>query len=131
MKRPFNNPVNLAWRPCHAQRGQSGGLCRHTASADEADQRCFRKAVRRSGRLWRASTTGILDRALNEWRAGQPSYDVIEGNKGPQLILKSEGVFIKFPPPSAAKFPKQFLEPDALLTPWRFNPISIPTTWSW
>lgn len=74
---------------------------------------------------WRASTTGILDRALNEWRAGQPGYDVIEGNKGPQLILKSEGVFIKFPPPSAAKFPKQFLEPDALLTPWRFNPISI------
>jgi iron(III) transport system substrate-binding protein len=74
---------------------------------------------------WRASTTGILDRALNEWRAGQPGYDVVEGNKGPQLILKSEGVFIKFPPPSAGKFSKQFLEPDAVLTPWRFNPISI------
>lgn len=74
---------------------------------------------------WRASTTGILDRALNEWRAGQPGYDVLEGNKGPQLILKGEGVFAKFPPPSAGKFPKQFLEPDALLTPWRFNPISI------
>ena len=74
---------------------------------------------------WRASTTGILDRALNEWRAGQPGYDVVEGNKGPQLILKSESVFIKFAPPSAGKFPKQFLEPDAVLTPWRFNPISI------
>lgn len=74
---------------------------------------------------WRASATGILDRALNEWRAGQPGYDVIEANKGPQLILKNEGVFLKFFPPSAAKFPKQFLESDALLTPWRFNPISI------
>ena len=74
---------------------------------------------------WRASVTGVLDRALNEWRAGQPGFDVLEGNKGPQLILKSEGVFIRFPPPSAAKFPKQFLEADALLTPWRFNPISI------
>jgi ABC-type Fe3+ transport system substrate-binding protein len=74
---------------------------------------------------WRASTTAVLDRALNEWRAGQPGYDVVEGNKGPQLILKSEGVLIKFPPPSAGKFPKQFLEPDAVLTPWRFNPISI------
>ena len=74
---------------------------------------------------WRASTTGVLDRALNEWRAGQPGYDVVEGNKGPQLILKGEGVFAKFPPPSAGKFPKQFLEPDAVLTPWRFNPISI------
>jgi iron(III) transport system substrate-binding protein len=74
---------------------------------------------------WRASATGILDRALNEWRAGQPGFDVIEANKGPQLILKSEGVFTKFPPPSAAKFPRQFLEPDGILTPWRFNPISI------
>jgi iron(III) transport system substrate-binding protein len=74
---------------------------------------------------WRASATGILDRALNEWRAGQPGYDVVEANKGPQLILKNEGVFVKFPPPSASRFPKQFLEPDALLTPWRFNPISI------
>lgn len=74
---------------------------------------------------WRASATGILDRALNEWRAGQPGYDVLEANKGPQLILKSEGVFVKFSPPSASKFPRQFLEADALLTPWRFNPISI------
>lgn len=74
---------------------------------------------------WRASTTGILERALNEWRVGKPGFDVIEGNKGPQLILKTEGVFDKFMPPSAAKFPKQFLEADGILTPWRFNPISI------
>jgi iron(III) transport system substrate-binding protein len=74
---------------------------------------------------WRASATGILDRALNEWRAGHPAFDVIEGNKGPLLILKSEGVFEKFLPPSAGKFPRQFLEADGILTPWRFNPISI------
>jgi iron(III) transport system substrate-binding protein len=74
---------------------------------------------------WRASTTGILERALNEWRVGQPGADVIEGNKGPQLILKAEGVFDKFLPPAAAKFPSQFLEADGILTPWRFNPISI------
>jgi hypothetical protein len=53
---------------------------------------------------WRASTTGILERALNEWRVGQAGADVIEGNKGPQLILKSEGVFDKFIPPAATKF---------------------------
>lgn len=74
---------------------------------------------------WRASATGILDRALNEWRVGTAPFDVIEGNKGPQYILKSEGVFVKYQPPSAAKYPKQFLETDQLLTPWRFNPISI------
>jgi iron(III) transport system substrate-binding protein len=74
---------------------------------------------------WRASTTGILDRALNEWRVGQPAFDVVEGNKGPQMILKAEGVFTRFEPPSAGKFPAQFLEKDRILTPWRFNPISI------
>jgi iron(III) transport system substrate-binding protein len=74
---------------------------------------------------WRASTTGILERALNEWRVGQAGADVIEGNKGPQLILKAEGVFDKFLPPSAGKFPRQFIEADGILTPWRFNPISI------
>jgi iron(III) transport system substrate-binding protein len=74
---------------------------------------------------WRASTTGILERALNEWRVGTAPFDVVEGNKGPQYILKTEGVFSKYQPPSAAKYPKQFLENDQLLTPWRFNPISI------
>jgi iron(III) transport system substrate-binding protein len=74
---------------------------------------------------WRASTTGILERALNEWRVGKPGFDVVEGNKGPQLILQKEGAFDKFLPPSAAKFPRQFLQPDGILTPWRFNPISI------
>ena len=74
---------------------------------------------------WRASTTGILERSLNEWRVGTAPFDVVEGNKGPQYILKSEGVFAKYQPPSAAKYPKQYLENDQLLTPWRFNPISI------
>jgi iron(III) transport system substrate-binding protein len=74
---------------------------------------------------WRASATAILERAINEWRVGQPGFDVIEGNKGPQLILKSQGIFDKFLPPSAAKFPREFLEADGILTPWRFNPISI------
>lgn len=74
---------------------------------------------------WRASTTGILERALNEWRVGTAPFDVIEGNKGPQYILKAEGIFTKFQPPSASKYPKQFLEADQLITPWRFNPISI------
>lgn len=74
---------------------------------------------------WRASATGILERALNEWRVGTAPFDVVEGNKGPQYILKSEGVFAKYQPPSAAKYAKQFLESDQLLTPWRFNPISI------
>jgi iron(III) transport system substrate-binding protein len=32
---------------------------------------------------WRASTTGILERALNEWRIGQAGADVIEATRDP------------------------------------------------
>lgn len=74
---------------------------------------------------WRASSTKVMDRALTEWRAGRPAFDVVEGNRGVQLIMKKEGLFTKFIPPSSEKFPDQFKEKDALITPWRFLPISI------
>lgn len=74
---------------------------------------------------WRASSTKVMDRALTEWRAGRPGVDVVEGNRGVQLIMKKEGLFTKYIPPSSEKFPDQFKEKDALITPWRFLPISI------
>jgi iron(III) transport system substrate-binding protein len=39
--------------------------------------------------------------------------------------MKSEGLFQKYVPPSSEKFPAQFKEKDALITPWRVLPISI------
>lgn len=74
---------------------------------------------------WRASSTKVMDRALTEFRAGRPGYDVVEGNRAVQLIMKKEGLFTKYIPPSSEKFPDQFKEKDALITPWRFLPISI------
>lgn len=74
---------------------------------------------------WRASSTKVMDRALTEWRAGRPGADVIEGNRGVQLIMKKQGLFAKYIPPSSEKFPAQFKEPDGLITPWRVLPISI------
>src|SRR3972149_9745174 len=74
---------------------------------------------------WRASTTKVMDRALTEFRAGRPGFDVVEGNRGVQLIMKKDGLFTKYVPPSSEKFPAQFKEKDALITPWRFLPISI------
>lgn len=74
---------------------------------------------------WRASSTKVMDRALTEWRAGRPGFDVVEGNRGVQLIMKKEGLFAKFTSPSSEKFPDQFKEKDGLITPWRFLPISI------
>lgn len=74
---------------------------------------------------WRASSTKVMDRALTEWRAGRPGFDVVEGNRGVQLIMKKEGLFAKYIPPSSEKFPDQFKEKDGIMTPWRVLPISI------
>jgi iron(III) transport system substrate-binding protein len=40
-------------------------------------------------------------------------------------IMKTEGLFARYIPPSSEKFPEQFKEKDALITPWRLLPISI------
>jgi iron(III) transport system substrate-binding protein len=74
---------------------------------------------------WRGSSTQVSERALTEWRAGKPGFDVIEGNRGVQLIMRDEGLFQKYVPPSSEKFPAQFKEKDGLITPWRVLPISI------
>src|SRR5919109_1341439 len=44
---------------------------------------------------WRADSTKVSERALTEWRAGKPGFDVVEGNRGVQLIMKQEGLFNK------------------------------------
>ena len=74
---------------------------------------------------WRADSTKVSERALTEWRAGKPGFDVVEGNRGVQLIMKQEGLFTKFIPPASEKFPAQMKEKDGLITPWRVLPISI------
>lgn len=74
---------------------------------------------------WRGDSTKVMDRALTEWRAGRPGFDVVEANRGVQLIMRKEGLFAKFISPSSEKFPDQFKEKDGLITPWRVLPISI------
>jgi iron(III) transport system substrate-binding protein len=74
---------------------------------------------------WRGSSTQVAERAISEFRAGRPGYDVVEGNRGVQLIMKNEGLFQKYIPPSSEKFPAQFKEKDGLITAWRALPISI------
>jgi iron(III) transport system substrate-binding protein len=72
---------------------------------------------------WRAASSKVLDRALTEWRADRPRFDVIESTRGTQLIMRQEGFYTPFRPAPAGKFP--FLEKDGLLTPWRAVPFSI------
>lgn len=74
---------------------------------------------------WRAAPNKVMDRALTEWRAGRPGFDVVEGTRAVGLIMKKEGLFTKYIPPSSEKLPEQFKEKDALMTPWRAVPIGI------
>lgn len=74
---------------------------------------------------WRADSTKVMDRALTEWRASRPGFDVIEGSPAPQIIMKKEGLFARYVPPSAEKFSEQFKEKDGLMIAWRALPIGI------
>jgi iron(III) transport system substrate-binding protein len=74
---------------------------------------------------WRGSSTAVAERAQSEWRAGRPAFDVVESSWDVMSLMKKEGIFSRFVPPSSEKFPDQFKEKDALITPWRILPISI------
>ena len=93
--------------------------------AMEGLHQAFKKKYGIDVEYWRGSSTQVSERALTEWRAGKPGFDIAEGNRGVQLIMKSEGLFQKFIPPTSEKFPAQYKEKDGLITPWRVLPISI------
>ena len=74
---------------------------------------------------WRGSSTAVAERAQTEWRAGRPTFDVVESSWDVMVLMKKEEIFGRYIPPSAERFPDQFKEKDALITPWRILPISI------
>ena len=74
---------------------------------------------------WRGSSTAVAERAQTEWRAGRPAFDVVESSWDVMVLMKKEGTFSRYIPPSSERFPDQFKEKDALITPWRILPISI------
>lgn len=93
--------------------------------AMEPMHKAFEKKYGIKVEYWRGSSTQVAERALSEFRAGRPGYDVVEGNRGVQLIMRDEGLFAKYIPPSSEKFPAQFKEKDGMITAWRALPISI------
>ena len=50
---------------------------------------------------WRASATKVMDRALSEYRAGKPLFDVILTNDNPMQIMFRQGMFAKYDSPTA------------------------------
>lgn len=61
---------------------------------------------------WRASATKVMDRALTEYRAGKPLFDIILTNDNPMQIMLKEGIFAKYESPSAKDFPKDAIDPN-------------------
>ncbi len=61
---------------------------------------------------WRASATKVMDRALSEYRAGKPLFDIILTNDNPMQIMLKEGIFAKYESPSAKDFPKDAIDPN-------------------
>ncbi len=74
---------------------------------------------------WRADATKVIDRALTEWRAGRPGFDVVTGTRGGLLLLKQEDVFAKYVPAASESFPVKFRDKDGRLTAWRVTSVGV------
>ena len=61
---------------------------------------------------WRASNAKVLDRAISEYRARKPLFDVILNNEDPMEIMLKEGILAKYDSPTAKNFSKDAIHPE-------------------
>ncbi|MBI2089417.1 MAG: extracellular solute-binding protein, partial [Deltaproteobacteria bacterium] len=61
---------------------------------------------------WRASATKVMDRALNEYRAGKPLFDVVLTIAEPMRLMQRAGIFARYHSPAAKDYPKGTIDPD-------------------
>lgn len=72
----------------------------------------FKKKTGIEVEYWRASATKVMDRALSEYRAGRPLFDIILTNDNPMQIMFKEGIFAKYDSPAAKDFTKESIDPN-------------------
>lgn len=72
----------------------------------------FQKKFGVEAEYWRASATKVMDRALSEYRAGKPLFDIILIDANPMQIMFKEGLFAKYESPSAKDFTKESIDPN-------------------
>jgi iron(III) transport system substrate-binding protein len=77
----------------------------------------FRKKTGLAAEYWRASAMSVMNRAMTEYRAGKPLFDVVLNNSDPLVIMAQEGMIAKYDSSTARKYPKEHI--DA-----RFGPIT-------
>jgi iron(III) transport system substrate-binding protein len=78
----------------------------------DAIKTAFTKKTGIEAEYWRASATKVMDRALSEYRAGKPLFDVILTNDNPMQIMFRQGLFAKYLSPTAKDFPKDAIDPN-------------------
>lgn len=78
----------------------------------DAIKNAFQKKTGIGAEYWRASSTKIMDRALSEYRAGKPFFDVILSTPDTMEIMQKDGIFAKYDSPSANDFPKEAIHPQ-------------------
>src|SRR4249920_3186800 len=77
----------------------------------------FRKKTGLNVEYWRASAMSVMNRAMTEYRAGNPLYDVVLNNSDPLVIMAQDGMIAKYDSPTARKYPKDQIDS-------RFGPIT-------
>jgi len=77
----------------------------------------FRKKTGLNAEYWRASAMSVMNRAMTEYRAGSPLFDVVLNNSDPLVIMAQEGMIAKYDSPTAKKYSSDQI--DA-----RFGPVT-------
>ena len=96
-----------------------------TVNSSKAIGDAFEKKYGIKLRHWRGDATELINRSLAEARAGKPGFDVTLGNEVVMAALDEKNLFAVFEPPAAKNYPKQFLDADKKMTPWRVLPYGI------
>ncbi len=78
----------------------------------QAIGKAFQKKTGLELAYWRGSATKVMDRALSEYRAGKPLFDVLLTNADPMVVMQKEGIFAKYVSPSVSEFPKDAIDPN-------------------
>jgi iron(III) transport system substrate-binding protein len=73
--------------------------------------KAFQKKTGIEVEYWRASATQVVDRALSEYRAGKPLFDVVLTNTNPMRIMQQDGIFTKYQSPMEKDYPRDVIDP--------------------
>src|SRR5258706_5392761 len=83
----------------------------------EGVMQAFRKKTGLNAEYWRASAMSVMNRAMTEYRAGNPLFDVVLNNSDPLVIMAQDNMLAKYDSPTARKYAADTI--DA-----RFGPIT-------